>query len=176
MDVKIIFFNYYDRAYIYFPIYTKFNFYKNDFTLLKYLFILSAKEIDISSYLKISNIENVYSTIDNIFNLGKIFQNYNNIEQAKEEPQENKNIEEFNFADLNNLSDEDRGQFFMRYLLNRRLKNKDKSQDDFNVIMQWQIVLQFLILILKDDSSCYFSLISIYDELLSSRNWICLII
>jgi len=173
LDVKIIFFNYYDRAYIYFPIYTKFNFYKNDFTLLKYLFILSAKEIDISSYLKISNIENVYSTIDNIFNLGKIFENDNNIEQAKEEPQENKNIEEFNFADLNNLSDEDRG-LFMRYLLNRRLKNKDKSQDDFNVIMQWQIVLQFLILILKDDSSCYFSLISIYDELLSSRNWICL--
>ena len=163
------FFNYYDRADIYFHIYTKFNFYKNDFTLLKYLFILSEKEIDINSYLKISNIENVYSIFDNIFNLGKIFENGNNIEQTKEEPQENNNIEEFNFADLNNLSEEDRRQFLMRYLLNTRLKNKDKSQDDFNVIMQWQILLQFLILIMKDDSSCYFSLISIYDELLSSK-------
>ena len=163
------FFNYYDRADIFFPIYTKLNYYKNDFTLLKYLFILSEKEIDINSYLKWSNIENVYSIFDNIFNLGKIFENDINMEQGKEESKENPIIEEFNFSELNDASEEEKRQFFMRYLLNRRLKNKDKTQDDFNVVMQWEILLQFLIIILKDDSSCYWSLISTYDELLSSK-------
>ena len=157
------FFNYYVEADVYFPIYTRFNFYKNDFTLLKYLFILSEKEINLNSYLKLSNVENVYSIFDNIFNLGKIFENDIDMKPNKEEPNENLNFEDFNFALLNDLSDEERN------ILNKKYNNKDKSQDDFNIIMQWEILLQFLILILKDDSSCYWSLISIYDELLSSK-------
>ena len=163
------FFKYYDRSEINFPIYTGFNFYKNDFTLLKYLFVLSEKERDINSYIRLSNIENVYSTFDNIFNLGKIIEKDLNNESIQEEPQENNNFEGFNFQNIENTQDPERSLHFLRLILNDRFKKNDKSQDEFNIIMQWEILLEFIIFILKDDSSCYWSLINIYDEILSSK-------
>ena len=35
--------------------------------------------------------------------------------------------------------------------------------------MQWKTLIEFLIFILKDDSTCYWSLINIYDDILSSK-------
>ena len=94
------------------------NFYKSDFTLLKYLFVLSEKQRDINSYLKLSNIENVYSTFNNIFNLGKIIEKDSNSESIQEEPKENPNFEGFNFRNLDNITDPDRSLRFLRMLFN----------------------------------------------------------
>ena len=166
------FFNYYDRINIYFPIYTAFNYYKNDLNLLKYLLVLSEKEIDINSYLKLSNIENVYSTFDNIFNLGKTIENNTNMEEdeEKEETKNNYRLMEFNIQDANNLSEEQRRDFILRMLMNiRNMENNDKNKDEVNIVMQWEMLFQFLISILKDDSSNYFNLIYTYDEILSSK-------
>ena len=69
---KNSYFNYYEKASLNFIIYTDFTFYKNDVTLLKYIFVLTDRKIDINSFLKLSNIENVYSKFNNIFNLGLI--------------------------------------------------------------------------------------------------------
>ena len=160
------FFKYYDRAEINFPIYTGYNYYKYDFTLLKYLFVLNEKEIDINSYLKLSNIENVYSTFDNIFNLGKIIDKDTKIEPIQEEPKENLRFDEINFS---NIPEGQRELRLLRLILNEKFKKNDKSQDEFNIIMQWKTLIEFLIFILKDDSTCYWSLINIYDDILSSK-------
>ena len=168
------FFNYYDKGEIHFPIYTKFTFYKQDFTLLKYLFVLSSKKIDINTYLKFSNIENVYSKFNDIFNLGKIIEENNtNLEEAKKEPEPNPQVETFNI-NINNINfdqmpREQVENMLLRFLRGANQKQNDKTQDEFNIIMQWETLLGFLICLLKDDSSNYWSLISNYEDLYSSK-------
>ena len=166
---KNSFFQYYDRSNIYFPIYIKFNFHKNDFTLMKYLFILTEKEIDINSYLKLSNIEDVYETFDNIFNLGKIIDDNVEIESIKEEPKNDPIKEGLPSSSLNNLSRGERVEFFLRTLFNRDFNAGGESQDEVNIIMQWELLLEFLILIIKDDSCPYWNLIYMYGEIISSK-------
>ena len=62
------YFNYYDTMEAYSNCYFLYDkTYLMDFTLLKYIFILSDKNIDIISYLKISNVENVFSSFKNAF-------------------------------------------------------------------------------------------------------------
>ena len=136
------FFNYYDKANIYPLIYTSFDFYKNDFTLLKYMIILSKKEIDLNHYYKVSNIENVYSKFNDIFNLGKI--------------KENKEPESPNSDGIDNII------FPLPEI-------KDISQEEFNIIMQWETLLEFLICLLKDDSSNYLSIIEDHEKIYSSK-------
>ena len=43
-----------------------------DFTLLKYLFAMTEKTFDIDGYLKLSNIENVYSLFNQFFRVSPI--------------------------------------------------------------------------------------------------------
>ena len=62
------YFNYYDTMEAYSNCYFLYDkTYLMDFTLLKYIFFLSGKNIDIISYLKISNVENVFSSFENVF-------------------------------------------------------------------------------------------------------------
>ena len=116
------FFNYYDRVKDYFNLYILLYFYPVDFTMIKYLFVLSEKNIDLNSFLKLSNIENVYSKFD---------QSFNSI-----------------IIQTNNKSDE---------------------KNELNIIMQWETLFEFLITIIKDDSSCYWNLINNYHEVISSK-------
>ena len=155
------FFNYYDRANAYFAIYMEFDIYENDFNSLKYLFALTEKEINIDSYLKLSNIENVYEKFNKIFNLGKIEE-----EEPIPEPPDNK--QENNNEDLGNSSEEDPRRLLIR-LLNNENQKPDKTRDETNIIRQWENLLEWLILITKNNSCCYFSLISNYDEVLSTE-------
>ena len=163
------FFKYYDKPNLYFGYYTEIFSYQNDVTLLKYIFALTERKIDINSYLKLSNIENVYSKFDQIFNLGKIIEYNPNIEHSKEKTETFPEINENNLVTLNDLSEEEKRRFILRLVLNEGINKKDKKQDEFNIIMQWKILLEFLIYIIKDDSSCYFSLIKYYHQLYSSK-------
>ena len=62
------FFNYYNEIYMYHISYLYFNDnLKKDFTLLKYLLIMSENNYSLSSFLKKSNIENTYALFEKIF-------------------------------------------------------------------------------------------------------------
>ena len=162
------FFNYYDQANLYFIIYTNLNYYQNDFTLLKYLFILSENQIDINSYLNISNIENVYSTFNNIFNFG-IIDDDNKNEKKEEKNEEKKENNEINIPNLGNLNPEQNINMILNNLINNNLNKADEKNDEFNIFKQLEALFELLINILKDDSSCYYSFMNCYEELLSSK-------
>ena len=163
------FFNYYDRANIYHGLYTEFNVYYIDLTLLKYLFALTEKGININSLLKLSNIENVYNKFDQIFNLGIILNNNQIKEQSDENEEIMKEINENILINLENLSEEEKQHFILRYIINKKYNKSDKIKDEFNIIMQWKNLIEFLIFILKEDSCCYNILINNYNETLSSK-------
>ena len=166
------FFNYYDNASIYFSIYSsELSLYQSDATLFKYLFALSEKKLDIISYLKQSNIENVSDLFNKVFNLvlnedKNIIKN--DIELAPENADKNK---ELKFTDILNMkaSEEQKRRILSRFLLSYRNVNQDKSKDDLNIIMQWKLLFEFLLFFLKNDSSCYFNLINNYNNVISSE-------
>ena len=164
------FFNYYDNAIVYFGIYS--DKFQTDFTLLKYLFVLSEKEIDINSYLKLSNIENVYSKFDQIFNLGIKFNN-NEKKDKNDEKDVNREteLEIFinNIKKDENLTREEKRNLIMRVLINDEFNKSDATKDEYNIIIQWENLIQFLINIIRDDSSCYDSLIKIYNKTVSLK-------
>ena len=62
------FFKYYDRLEDYFSYYTTLEFYPYDFNVLKYIFVLTDRKIDINSYFKISSIEEEYTLFNKAFN------------------------------------------------------------------------------------------------------------
>ena len=166
------FFNYYDKINVFYTIFFQF-IYVHDSTLLKYIFLLNENNIDINSYLKKSNIENIYSTFDNIFNKGITFKNEENIEPKEEEE---KKSEEDNTL-INGLTDiinrqyatREEQNFAIRRLLYDRNNNNYKSKDDNNILMQWEFLIQLLIYIIKSDSCFYNNLIDNYEEIISSK-------
>ena len=166
------FFNYYDKINVFYTIFFQF-IYVHDSTLLKYIFLLNENNIDINSYLKKSNIENIYSTFDNIFNKGITFKNEENIEPKEEEE---KKSEEDNTL-INGLTDiinrqyatREEQNFAIRRLLYDRNNNNYKSKDDNNILMQWEFLIQLLIYIIKSDSCFYNNLIDNYKEIISSK-------
>ena len=161
---KNCYFNYYEKASLNFLIYTDFTFYKNDVTLLKYIFVLTERSIDINSFFKLSNIENVYTKFNKIFNLGIIEEEKPISEKIKEKK------EEINNMNIESMSEEDRRQMILNMILNRNLDlKKTESQDEFYIIMQWKMLLEILIFIMKDDYCCYWSQINIYEDILSSK-------
>ena len=156
---KNYFFNYYDgmtNFYDTYTNYTKYNIYKADITLLKYILLLTDKNLDINSYIKLSNIEEVYSFFDQSFNLGIIPNKKNN---DKEEEINNNDID----IESPNIP------IFNYPHLNYEFEKKEKKQDEFKIIMQLKNLLEFLICIIKDDSSHYFELISHYENSLSIK-------
>ena len=140
------FFNYYEKLDRYYKLYMIFDYFQNDFTLLKYLFILTEKKIDINSYLELSSIEDVYSHFDNIFSIKF---NQNNIDNNKEIKNDNS---------LN-----------IRINLDENLKSEDKKSNEFNIIMQWKMLFEIFIYLLKDDSCAYWNLINNYKNNISSK-------
>ena len=170
------FFNYYDRVNDYFKLYINFNLYQSDINLMKYIFVLSEKDISINSYLKLSNIENVYSKFDNIFNQG------NNLETNKEKDKiitkesikgddniyidDNSEIQEEILDDISPLAPID--ILLANSFNNRNRRINDKNQDEYNIIMQWKMLLEFPIYIMRDNSCCYWSLINNYEKMIDS--------
>ena len=167
--IKNNFFNYYDRPNLYFEYYIEAYSYQNDITLLKYLFALTNKKIDIDEYLKLSNIENVYFKFDAIFNLGMNIDNNQINENLKDNTEEKDIISETTFNNLKNMPEEERKGYILRLLINEKFNKNEKNHDDFNIIMQWEKLIEFLIFILKDDSSCYLSFIISYNDIPSVK-------
>ena len=167
--IKNNFFNYYDRPNLYFEYYTEAYQYQNDISLMKYLFALTNKKIDINTYLKLSNVENVYFKFDAIFNLGINIDNIQSKEDLKDNTEENQIITESTFNNLKNLPEEERKGYILRLILNEKFNKTEKDKDDFNIVMQWEKLFEFLIFILKDDSSCYLSFINYYNDIPSLK-------
>ena len=66
---------------------------------------------------------------------------------------------------VNNTSDDD---LEVEKLANElRFLNEERKQDNFRIIMQWENLLEFLISIIKDDSSYYYGLINYYENSIS---------
>ena len=171
--IKNGFFNYYDQLIMYFNHYCRTNnMYQSDASLLKYLFALSEKKLDIISYLKQSNIENVFDKFYKTFNIGEIKNNNENTNSilTQEKSVENKELKLNDILNMKGVSAEQRNLIFKRFLLNQRVnREQDKSKDEFYIILQWKILLEFLIFLIKDDSSCYYNLINAYDDIISSK-------
>ena len=109
--IKNRFFNYYDSMIYYSIAYLQNEtLLKIDFTLLKYMFILYDKNINIDTYLKMGNVENIYSFFEKIFILNNDDKNEkyktNNINFNNFENNLNNNISSDELLDtLNNSYD-----------------------------------------------------------------------
>ena len=140
------FFKYYDRLEDYFSYYTTLEFYPYDFNILKYIFVLTDRKIDINSYFKISSIEEEYTLFNKAFNNDINNNNLNNKNSLKK-----KKKKEISLID-NNKSDK-----------------KEKRTDEINYIMQWKMLFELLIYTLKDDTCCYWNLINNYKNIISTK-------
>ena len=176
------YFNYYDSVISYSNLYFLFKeTYLKDFTLLKYIFIMSEKNIELIDFFKFSNIENIFSSFEKAFILNDVKKE--NKEPQKMEVEKNDNnsnnteeqSEPLNPELLNLLRAQNRNQIspqlFYQLIYNMNMKNSgnEKSRDEYNCIMQWRLLLDMLISIMKDDSCPFWSLIKIYNETVSSQ-------
>ena len=178
------YFNYYESIFAYTRAYLwlKQSYYM-DCSLLKYIFIMSEK-IDIFSFLKRSNIENIFNSFEKAFILqnSEKKEDIKETKEKKEEPNKDNNISnennaqpiEMNLQLLQLLRNQNQRQITQRALEqliynSNYNKNKDKSEDENNCIMQWVFLLDMLIIIMKDDSSPFWSLMRIYKDSISSK-------
>jgi hypothetical protein len=165
-----------------------------DFSLLKYLFVMNDTKIDIISFLKISNIENVFSSFEKSF----ISNIKNNENINKGDLQNDKDGDDINMEIRRNRSDNigerpvnyidnaeilsllrnDSNQQLQQELLQRLLAinnlNDDRifndvKIDENNCIMQWKGLLEILIIFIKDDSCIYWDLMGNYSETISPK-------
>ena len=185
------FFNYYDSISSYSNVYFLLKeAYLRDFVLLKYIFIMTKKNIDLIDYFKFSKLENVFSLFEKAFLLTNDKQKEKNeSEEEKEKEKENeKEIKDNNSnnsqpsnQDLNNqriiellrsteqtqITPQLLNQFI--YNMNIQSLGNEKSRDEYNIIMQWRLLLDMLISWMKDDSCPFWGVIKIYDETVSSQ-------
>ena len=170
------FFNYYEGLnnypYIY---YNDKRTLKIDFTLLKYLFAMTEKRIDLDFYLKLSNIENIYSSFDKIF-LSKIniLKNENKNDDNKmivEEEETNIiNNENIFYNIINNSNNQANNNIPEKYkIIDNLLSKKNMNIDEYNCIMQWRYLFELIIIFMKDDSSLYWNLMRFYEETISTQ-------
>ena len=170
------FFNYYDSIYMY----VSFYFYKQkllkiDITLLKYLLILSGKNINLDYYLKISNIENTFSFFEKNFliNNGKEKKNNNNLSFHDLIDLPNESQDNFpatinydnNLESIGELHDQDNGPKFNS---NNPRKN-EVNMGEYNNIMHCRFLLELLITVMKDDSSPYYILMNCFQSTSSTQ-------
>ena len=177
--IKNGFFNYYDSMVIYTRLYClDQKILKIDFTLLKYLLIMSTKNINIDDYLKISNIENSYSFLKELFLDNKIknnlnYTNNNNISSDDLLNILNNSYNIFpqaidygeNLEILRNLQEQYETQInsnTIQQYINNLNANKEKLIDNFNNIMYIKFLLELLIILIKDDSSPYYNLMRFF--------------
>ena len=189
--IKNGYFNYYDSL-IYYPIiYLQDQRLLNmDFTLLKYLFIMSNNNINLNSFLKISNIENTYSSFEKIFLLDNIM----NQNEFNDKNQNNNISSEALLEILNNAYDifppsidygnnlqvisSLQSQFntivnpaiIQEYInngnANNIVHNEEILESDF---MQIEFLLELLLTLIKDNISPYWSLMRFYRNTSSTK-------
>ena len=169
--------------------------YLMDFSLLKYLLVLSDKKIDIISYLKISNVENVFSSFEKLIlkNGNKIEEEDDNLAIQYESKETNhiiQNENRFNITNntfsifnndnttinnignsppqnINNISNTNDILRLLR--IRMRLNEGEKNSDEYNCLMQWSLLFEMLILFMKDDSCPWWNLMHNYTETVSPK-------
>ena len=158
------FFNYYDSLNDYPSIY--FNDKKTlkiDFSLIKYLFAITEKSFDINIFLKLSNIENIYSLFYDIFLENKIIsKNEDNNKKIKKEKLNDKNNNITKYINENRQSS-------LFQIINDFNKILNENNNDNNFIMQLSFLFDLIITIMKDDSSLYWNLMRYYEYTISSK-------
>ena len=174
------YFNYYDSVVNYSKLYFLIpEAYLRDFSLIKYLFIMTENNIDIISFLKESNIENVFDSFEKAFIL-KTEIIRENIENPKENKTKCNNIDnneeqptELNLNLLEMIRNQNQGNLNSRaiqqFIYNNIERNKEKKSDEYNCLMQWILLLDIIISFIKDDSCLFWNLMNNYKEALSSE-------
>ena len=147
---------------------------KVDFTLLKYLFVLGGKNLDIDYFLRQSNIEDVYSSFDKVFFSKEILTEENDNNTMNDNNNEDKMIIEEDILSNENITHENFGNFEKLKKLFKKASNSFNADNqlkkiDFDCIMQWKFLLELLIIFLKDDSTPYWNLMRFYEETVSSQ-------
>jgi len=189
--IKNGYFNYYDSLIYYPAIYLQdLRLLNMDFTLLKYLFIMSNNNININSYLKISSIESTYSSFEKIFllNTSKNQNEFNNKKQSNNISSDalleilNNSYDIFpasidygnNLQVISSLH----SQFntivnpaiIQEYINsgneNNFAHNEDILESDF---IQIKFLLELLLIVIKDDSSLFWCLIRFYRYTSSTK-------
>ena len=167
-----------------------------DFSLLKYLFVLKDKSIKLDLFLQSSNVEDVYSSFKDSFILENKMKNIEEDKTAKVPAENDKtkkndinnNIEttneinenpsiEFNENLLQLLRNNYNRQINVNLInqlifsrnIERRSPEEEKATDENNCIMQWRLLLEILIVFMKDDSCPYSNLMKNYGDTISSK-------
>ena len=156
-----------------------------DFTLIKYLLAMSENKINLEELLKISNIENVYSFFNQVFNEENSSIS-NNVPIDNNSQQKNRNNDSsfFNFFLMNDntIQDSRISQLlsnFMNNFFNRNQmedfgfslnNNNDNEIDEQNKhILQWVKIIEIIISILKNDFTPYWNILKYLSETVSSK-------
>ena len=192
------YFNYYESLYIYSNYYfLSKSMYIMDFSLLKYLFVMKEKFIELDYFLQSSNVEDVYSSFKDSFilenkkkdieenkkanapagnNNSKNNDINNNLNDDNNVENTNDTQNEFNENLLqilrNNLNRQINVNLINQLILNRnreRNPKEEKATDENNCIMQWRLLFEMLIVFLKDDSCPYSNLMKNYGDSISSK-------
>ena len=188
--IKNGFFNYYDSIHFYPAVYfIELKFLKIDVTLLKYLMVISPKNINFEDFIKKSNIEDTYLYFNKEFIL-----NYNSKNRRKEKNKKNNSkITSDELIDILNNSynifpksidyGEDlqlirslqeqyntqiNSHIIQQYIednninLNHSNRLNQFDLDLFNKIMYIRFLFELLIIIIKDDSSPFYNLMRFF--------------
>ena len=164
-----------------------------DFSLLKYLFVMKEESIELEYFLQSSNVEEVYSSFKNSFileNKGKVIEEDKQVKAPDEKGKSNNNettIESTNEINenpifgfnpnliqilRNNFNRQINANLINQLIFNnniRRSPKEEKASDETNIIMQWRLLLEILIVFMKDDSCPYSNLMKSYEETISSK-------
>ena len=180
--IKNGFFNYYESMYIYSRVYfIDQQFIKLDITLLKYLLSISENDLKFYDLLKKTNIEQTFSFFQNIFSITKenkimikknlssdelldllnstkdIFPNVINYG-------DNLQIIQSLYQQCNTQIDSNIIQHYINGTLDELTNSKmlNINIDEFHSIMHIKLILDFLVIVIKDDSSLYYNLMKLY--------------
>jgi len=166
IGIRNEYFNYYDITnynYIYFNDLREL---KKDYTLLKYLFAMTEKKIDLDYILKMSNIEYVYSLFNKVF----ISDDKNNTSELDNQDiikkEEKKGFMSVFSNFLNSSINTIKSLFdFSAYFK----KGKKDNEDENKHVMQWKRVLEIIISIMKNDTTPLWEILTYFNEAISLK-------
>ena len=166
IGIRNEYFNYYDLGNYNFIYFNDKRELKQDYNLIKYLFAMTEKKINLEYILKTSNIEYVYSLFNNVF----ILNNNNNEEKNQEnhEKIENKGISSYFKSIFKNIQDLKTKVFNLASYFKKGIKD-GKDEEENKHVMQWKRILEVIISIMKNDTIHYWDILNYFDQAISIK-------